>query len=280
MLVGERNWFQVEDYLLHDDRAVLPIGCTEQHAYLSLATDTILASRIAEAAAEPLGVPVFPALAYGITPYFRAYPGTISLRVETMLCLVRDILDGLDAQGFRRMVIVNGHGGNGAVRDLAAEWMADHPRSAVKFHNWWNAPRTFAKVLEIDPVASHAIVDGEFSVDAGRWCGCTSGDAGRGETANRPDGRARSGRDAAIGGRWKFRWSLPARRCGDAGDLAGCRRGDAGVDYRGVAIGRAMRRAVRDRDRVVLSTHNDRLDGSGGQSRDVLVRRRAPGSSA
>lgn len=156
MLVSERNWFEIEDYLRRDDRAVLPIGCTEQHAYLSLATDTILASRIAEQAAEPLGVPVFPALAYGITPYFRAYPGTISLRVETMLCLVRDILDGLDEQGFRRILIVNGHGGNGAVRDFAAEWMADHPRSRVKFHNWWNAPRTLAKVVEIDPVASHA----------------------------------------------------------------------------------------------------------------------------
>jgi creatinine amidohydrolase len=156
LLIDERNWFQIEDYLQHDDRAVLPIGCTEQHAHLSLATDTILATRVAREAAEPLGVPVFPALAYGITPYFRSYPGTISLRVATMLCLVRDILDGLDAQGFRRIVIVNGHGGNGAVRDLASEWMADHPRSSVKFHNWWNAPRTFAKVIEIDPVASHA----------------------------------------------------------------------------------------------------------------------------
>ena len=67
------NWMMVEDYLERDDRAVLPLGSTEQHAYLSLSVDSILAERLAVEAAEPLGVPVFPVLAYGITPYFRAF---------------------------------------------------------------------------------------------------------------------------------------------------------------------------------------------------------------
>jgi creatinine amidohydrolase len=95
-------------------------------------------------------------LHYGITPYFRAYPGTVSLRVETYLRVVRDVLDSLAEQGFGRILIVNGHGGNVPAQALAGEWMADHPQVTVKFHNWWNAPRTWAKVLEIDPVASHA----------------------------------------------------------------------------------------------------------------------------
>ncbi len=156
MLVAEANWLQIEDYLKRDDRAVLPIGCTEQHAYLSLATDTILAGRVAEEAAAPLGVPVFPAVAYGITPYFKNFPGTVSLRIETLLAVIRDSLDALGDQGFRRILIVNGHGGNSPVQAFAAEWMADHPGVSVRFHNWWNAPRTWAKVNEIDPVASHA----------------------------------------------------------------------------------------------------------------------------
>ncbi len=58
--------------------------------------------------------------------------------------------------GFRRILIVNGHGGNQPAQSLAIEWMADNPDAAVKFHNWWNAPKTWAKVQEIDPVASHA----------------------------------------------------------------------------------------------------------------------------
>jgi creatinine amidohydrolase len=156
MRVSEMNWMMMEEYLQRDDRCVLPLGSTEQHAYLSLSTDSILAERVAVEAAEPLGVPVFPVLAYGITPYFRAFPGTITLRVLSYLSVVRDILDGMAEQGFRRIVLVNGHGGNTPAQSLAGEWMADHPGVRIKFHNWWEAPKVWAEVQAIDPVASHA----------------------------------------------------------------------------------------------------------------------------
>jgi creatinine amidohydrolase len=153
--ISDMNWMQVEEYLQHDNRAVLPLGSTEQHSYLRLTVDCILPERVAVEAAEPLGVPVFPVVAYGVTPYFREFPGTISLRVETHLNVVRDILDSMAHSGFRRILIVNGHGGNGAVAQFAQEWAADNADCRVMFHNWWNAPRTWAKVQEIDPVASH-----------------------------------------------------------------------------------------------------------------------------
>lgn len=156
MRIADMNWMQVEEYLKRDDRAVLPLGCTEQHCGLSLSVDSILAERVATEAAEPLGIPVFPVVNYGITPYFRAYPGTVTLRVETYLKVVRDILDGLYESGFRRILIVNGHGGNQPAQSLAGEWLSDHPAARVQFHNWWNAPKTWAKVMEVDPVASHA----------------------------------------------------------------------------------------------------------------------------
>jgi creatinine amidohydrolase len=92
MRISDMNWMMVEEYLKRDDRCVLPLGSTEQHAYLSLSVDNILAERIAAEAAEPLGVPVFPVVAYGITPYFRAFPGSITLRVDTYLRVVGDIL--------------------------------------------------------------------------------------------------------------------------------------------------------------------------------------------
>ena len=150
------NWMMVEEYLKRDDRAVLPLGSTEQHAYLSLSVDSILAKRLAIEAAQPLGVPVFPVLAYGITPYFRAFPGTITLRVETYMSILRDILDAMTEQGFRRILIVNGHGGNTSAQGFIGEWMADHPGVRIKFHNWWNAPKVWAQGQAIDPVASHA----------------------------------------------------------------------------------------------------------------------------
>jgi creatinine amidohydrolase len=156
MRIAAMNWMQVEAYLKQDDRAVLPIGCTEQHAYLSLATDAILAERVAAEAAEPLGVPVFPVMPYGITPNFTAYPGTVSLRVETLCAVVRDALDALAGQGFRRVLVVNGHGGNAPAQATVAEWLGAHPGAQVRWHSWWNAPRVWKKVQEIDPVASHA----------------------------------------------------------------------------------------------------------------------------
>jgi creatinine amidohydrolase len=156
MRIADMNWMQVEERLKTEDRAVLPLGCTEQHAYLSLATDSLLAERVAVEAAEPLGVPVFPVMSYGITPTFMAYPGTVSLRIETFLAVVRDVLDSLAAHGFRRILVVNGHGGNSPARSQVLEWMAAHPGVRVRFHDWWNAPLVMAKVREIDPVASHA----------------------------------------------------------------------------------------------------------------------------
>jgi creatinine amidohydrolase len=150
------NWRNVEAYLEKDDRAVLPLGSTEQHADLSLSVDSILSESVAVEAAAPLGIPVFPTLPYGFTPAFLDYPGTVSIRLNTYLGLVRDILDSLYGHGFHRILIVNGHGGNQPVGSLASEWMADHAGTAVKFHNWWNAPQTFAKVQSIDKVASHA----------------------------------------------------------------------------------------------------------------------------
>ena len=155
MRIADVNWMQVEEYLRRDDRAIVPLGSTEQHAYLSLATDAILAERVAVEAAEPLGIPVFPVLAYGITPYFLAFPGSVSLRVSTYVAVIRDVLDALHGYGFRRIVLVNGHGGNSPAGSLAAEWMADHADARVMLHNWWNAPKTWQAVQAVHALASH-----------------------------------------------------------------------------------------------------------------------------
>ena len=156
MRIANMDWAAVERYLAHDDRCVLPLGSTEQHARLSLHTDAILAERLAAEAAEPLGVPVFPVQSYGLAPYFLAYPGTISLRIETLLAVIRDFVASVHGQGFRRIVIVNGHGGNAPVAALHQELMAQFPGLAFKFHSWWLAPKVTAHLRQLGPDASHA----------------------------------------------------------------------------------------------------------------------------
>lgn len=156
MRIAEMNWMQVEEYLRRDDRVAVPLGSVEQHGYLSLAVDAILSERVAVEAADPLGVPVYPAQPYGVTPYFRGFPGSVTLRVSTYIAVIRDILDGLHEAGFRRILLVNGHGGNAPAGTIATEWMADHAGTRVRFHNWWNAPRTIQKVISYDRDFSHA----------------------------------------------------------------------------------------------------------------------------
>ena len=156
MRVQDVNWMQLEEYLRGDDRIVLPFGSIEQHGYLSLGVDMILSERVAVEAAEPLGVPVMPSLPYGITPYFAAYPGSPTLSVETYQAVVRELLESLHGQGFRRFLLVNGHGGNYPGGVAAAAWADGRPGAQVVWHDWWNGPRTWAVVESIDPDASHA----------------------------------------------------------------------------------------------------------------------------
>jgi creatinine amidohydrolase len=145
---------QLEEYLVHDDRIVVPLGSVEQHAYLSLGVDAILSERVALEAAEPLGIPVLPALPFGVTPYFAAFPGSPTLSAATYGQVLTELFDGLHGQGFRRFAVVNGHGGNDAGRSAAEAWAGSRD-ARLLWCNWWAAPKTRAAVDEIDSEASH-----------------------------------------------------------------------------------------------------------------------------
>jgi creatinine amidohydrolase len=95
-------------------------------------------------------------LPYGLTPSFAAFPGSPSLRLETFGAVVRDLLDSLYGQGFRRFLLVNGHGGNLPAGSLAREWAAAHDDAQVIFHSWWSSERVQATAKEVDPEPSHA----------------------------------------------------------------------------------------------------------------------------
>lgn len=119
--------------------AAVPVGAIEQHGiHLPSDTDTSLVTSItlgAARAAKPLVV-VAPTLAYGLSPYHADFPSTISIRLSTLLTVLADIVDGLAASGFSRIVLVNGHGGNSApLRALVSELVAEG--KAVAAIDYW-----------------------------------------------------------------------------------------------------------------------------------------------
>ena len=150
MRIRDLNWLQLGEYLERNDRIVLPVGSTEQHAYLSLETDNILAERASVEAAESLGVPVLPVVAYGVTG-FTAYPGSPTLRETTLLAVLTDIVGSLLAQGFARILVVNAHSGNTG----AGEEVARSRTPRVVWHELWEG-RPDEIAAAIDPDYDHA----------------------------------------------------------------------------------------------------------------------------
>jgi creatinine amidohydrolase len=101
--------------------AVLPTAAIEQHGpHMPILTDTLLCGTVALRAAEtrslrPSGaanVLVAPVLPYGNSHHHRPFPGVLSLSSDTFMAAVTDILEGLVLSGFRKVIVLNGHGGN------------------------------------------------------------------------------------------------------------------------------------------------------------------------
>lgn len=139
MRFEDLNWFDVQSYLENDDRLILVIGSCEQHAYLSLLTDVKIPFALAEAASKKAQVLLAPPVNFGISPYFLAYPGTLSIRVTTLMDLVEDLIRSAYQQGFRRFLIMNGHGGNDPVRGRLYELANQLQGVHFAWYAWWTA---------------------------------------------------------------------------------------------------------------------------------------------
>lgn len=137
MRLEDLTWMDVEHYLQTDDRLMLVVGSTEQHAYLSLLSDVRIPLALADAASQRTGVLVAPPLNFGVSPYFLAYPGTLSLRVSTLTAALEDIVRSAAGQGFRRMLILNGHGGNTPAKPHLSALLNELPGVKLDWYDWW-----------------------------------------------------------------------------------------------------------------------------------------------
>ena len=137
MRYDDLSWMDVQSYLERDDRIIFVIGACEQHAYLSLLTDVKIPMALADAASQQSNVLIAPPLNFGVSPYFITYPGTLSLRITSLLQVIEDLVRSAYGQGFRRMLFLNGHGGNDGARARLYELANQLPELQIRWYSWW-----------------------------------------------------------------------------------------------------------------------------------------------
>jgi creatinine amidohydrolase len=138
--------------------AVLPVGSFEQHgAFLPLATDTVIAVTIATAVADAHPVLLLPPVTVSCSHEHAAWPGTVSISASTLYAVVRDIAESLRHSGIRKLLIVNGHGGNYVLGNVVQEASVRGERMALfPTELDWLAARAAAGVETGPDVDMHA----------------------------------------------------------------------------------------------------------------------------
>ena len=162
LLWEDVGWPDLEEFLRTDDRAIVPVGSCEQHGrHLSFATDYLIPTEIARRVSVRTRVPVTPPLCFGMSIHHMDFPGTITLSPDTFTAAVRDIVESLHRHGFRRLLILNGHGGNIAPLASAAATVLDRHRDLrIKVGHWWQDPK-------VEAVMRDAWGDVEYHAAAG-----------------------------------------------------------------------------------------------------------------
>jgi len=123
ILYSDMTWPEVKEAAEKDRIPLIPVGSTEQHGpHLPTKTDALLAYEICEAAATeiPEMTVVMPPINYGYNEHHLDFPATIHIGYETLIRFVIDVGKSLGHHGFRKIIIVNGHGSNTAPMELAA----------------------------------------------------------------------------------------------------------------------------------------------------------------
>jgi creatinine amidohydrolase len=119
----ELTWPEMREAIARQPAVLLPFGTVEDHGpHLPLSTDNVIVEAICLEAARraPGEMLVMPLVAYGLDEHHMDFPGTVSVGMQTLIAYVADVALSATRHGFTHVVVVNGHGSNASIADLAA----------------------------------------------------------------------------------------------------------------------------------------------------------------
>lgn len=158
--IQNNTWEEVAKYLEKKNIVLFPIGATEQHGPAgALGLDAYNAIHLAEDAALATNTLVAPPLWYGDSSHHTAFEGTISLRSETVIAVVKDILRSLLQHGFENVLIINGHKiSNLPALTIAAKDIHEYefPQSRLAIADPWKIAKGIASSLKGDTIEHHS----------------------------------------------------------------------------------------------------------------------------
>ena len=137
MYLSRMNILEVQEYLKRRDTVLIPVGSLENHGlHMPLGTDALIPDEIARLINERSDILIAPTVNYGATDDLSGFPGTVSIGTEGLIHLLKAITDELYKYGFRRFLILNGHGGNNAAIQAVGTYLYRKGAYLANL-NWW-----------------------------------------------------------------------------------------------------------------------------------------------
>ncbi len=134
------NWMEFREVVpARIQTVLLPTGTLEPHGVINNGADNTAPTAISQRIARRVNAMIAPTLPYGMTGTLEAYPGAFQISESAYRPFVKQIIEGLAKNGFRNIIIVNGHGGpQTAVLNAVAAEVAAERRVRTLVINWWS----------------------------------------------------------------------------------------------------------------------------------------------
>jgi len=158
--MNDLSWEQFRDRVpTACDLAIVPVGTIEAHGAIPLGTDTMIPEAIASELAPKLNALIAPSIAYGVTNTLLPYPGSTTVSSATFAAYLFEAAAGLVDAGFRRIVLLNGHGGQSTEVAAVVARLWNEKRAYAAAVEWWGFAEEPAAKIYPGTVSGHAGVE-------------------------------------------------------------------------------------------------------------------------